>query len=345
MVEQSRRRFLGRVILGATGALGACSGGAPSTQSGQDAVKKSTVGGERRRLGKTDMEVSVLGFGGAEIGYERTDQAVVDKLLNSALDAGLNVIDTAECYIDSEGAIGRAVSKRRRDYFLFTKVGHWPEDGWTKAGIERSLERSLTRLQTDCVDLVQLHSCGKDVLQRGEVIEALEKARQAGKTRYIGYSGDREDALFAVECGRFDTLQTSVSVFDQQAIDLTLPMARTKQMGVICKRPIGNAVWRYDARPANGYHVDYWQRMVKLGYAFCAGDMRRDAGPEGAAGVALRFTLGIPGVHTAIVGTTNPERFRQNAALAAAGPLPEAQMASIRARWKEIAEAGWVGQT
>src|SRR5690606_11096595 len=129
---------------------------------------------ERRRFGGTDMDVSVLGFGGSEIGYARTEQEVVDRLLNRALDAGLNVIDTAECYVDSEVAIGRAVSGRRKDYWLFTKVGHWPsEDGWTAKGITRCIERSLERLRTDHLDLVQLHSCGLDVLRRGEVIEAL----------------------------------------------------------------------------------------------------------------------------------------------------------------------------
>lgn len=327
------------------GAAGAASFGcAPGqTEAAREAPRQDGV--ERRRLGKTDMDVSALGFGGSEIGYERTEQATVDKLLNAALDAGLNVIDTAECYVDSEGAIGRAVGHRRKDYWLFTKVGHWPKDGWTGAGIAQSIERSLQRLATDHVDVVHLHSCPKAMLEQGEVIEALEKAKQEGKTRYIGYSGDREDALYAVECGRFDTLQTSINVFDQQAVDLYLPKAFAKKMGVVCKRPIGNAVWRHDAQPTNGYVVEYWKRMRKLDYEFCKGEPRDDRGPEGAGGIALRFTLSLPGVHTAIVGTSNPERFGQNAKLVAAGALEKEAMAAIRARWKEVAEVGWVGQT
>jgi len=71
---------------------------------------------ERRRLGRTDMEVTALGFGGSEIGYEGVSQSVATRLLNAALDAGLNVIDTAECYADSETLIGRAVSGRRREF-------------------------------------------------------------------------------------------------------------------------------------------------------------------------------------------------------------------------------------
>jgi aryl-alcohol dehydrogenase-like predicted oxidoreductase len=83
---------------------------------------------EKRKLGNTDMHVSVLGFGGSEIGYERTSLSTVKRLLNSALDAGLNIIDTAECYVMSEELIGNAVSQRRKDYHLLTKCGH--ESGW-----------------------------------------------------------------------------------------------------------------------------------------------------------------------------------------------------------------------
>ena len=79
---------------------------------------------EKRAFGRTGMEVSALGFGGAEIGFENADADTVARLLNSALDAGLNVIDTAECYLASEELIGQAVADRREEFFLFTKCGH-----------------------------------------------------------------------------------------------------------------------------------------------------------------------------------------------------------------------------
>ncbi len=297
---------------------------------------------EYRQFGKTDMKVSALGFGGAEIGFEQTDQELVDRLLNSALDAGLNVVDTAECYMGSEESIGRAISNRRDEYYLFTKVGHmhgYAGGGdWSAASIAESIDRSLKRLRTDRVDLVQLHSCKADVIAKGEAIEALEKARTQGKTRYIGYSGDSTDAVAAIKTDRFDTLQTSVSIADQQSIDLLLPLARERNMGVIAKRPIANAAWRYKEKPENGYHTTYWERFQKLDYPFLKGDMSE------AVGIALRFTLSQPGVHTAIVGTSKPERWKQNAALIEPGPLPKEQIEAIRKRWREIATAEWVGQ-
>src|SRR5262245_42979403 len=212
---------------------------------------------ERRRLGKTDMVASVLGFGGSEIGYERVSVRTVTRLLGGALDAGLNVIDTAECYDESESLIGRAIGTRRRDFYLFTKGGHaggWGRADWRPAGLLSGIEQSLRHLATDHLDLVQLHSCSLAVLQRGDAIEGLERARERGWVRYIGYSGDGAAARYAVECGRFDTLQTSVSIADQEAIELTLPLARERQMGVIAKRPLANAAWRHSRRPPESYH-------------------------------------------------------------------------------------------
>jgi aryl-alcohol dehydrogenase-like predicted oxidoreductase len=297
---------------------------------------------EKRRLGKSDMEVSVLGFGGSEIGYERASAETVAELLNSALDAGLNVIDTAECYYNSEELVGEAVSNRRNDFYLFTKCGHphGMESGanWSKASILESAERSLKRLKTDRLDLLQLHSCSEAELAKGEVIDALQTARDKGYTRYIGYSGDSHAAYFAAECGAFDTLQTSINIADQEAIDLTLSLAREKQIGVIAKRPIANAAWKTGHRPIDSYHHEYWERLRKLSYNFLHGDMNK------SISIALRFTLSLPGVHTAIVGTKKPARWRENARLLEAGPLSEKEFAAIRERWEECAPRTWIGQ-
>src|SRR4029434_11091384 len=107
---------------------------------------------ERRRLGRTDIVASVLGFGGSEIGYERASVRTVASLLGGALDAGLNVVDTAECYEDSESLIGRAIGDRRREVYLLTKCGHaggWSRANWRPKSLLSSIERSRTLRRTD----------------------------------------------------------------------------------------------------------------------------------------------------------------------------------------------------
>jgi aryl-alcohol dehydrogenase-like predicted oxidoreductase len=311
---------------------------------------------EKRPFGRTGMEVSVLGFGGAEIGFRKESPETVARLLNAALDAGLNVLDTGECYSSgdehpsSEELIGGAVSHRRGDFYLFTKCGHaarFPEyqgRDWSPELLTASIDRSLKRLKTDYLDLktdyldlIQLHSCGEEILRQGDVIAVLQKAREAGKARFIGYSGDNDPAVYAVECGAFDGLQTSINIADQRVVEHALPKAKARNMGVIAKRPIANAAWLFDEESSRGaYHYTYLKRLQELAYPFL---MEPDS-----VGTALRFTLSLPGVCTAIVGTSKPDRWPQNSEMLKAGLLSEEKMQSIRSRWQEVARADWVGQ-
>lgn len=298
---------------------------------------------ERRALGRTGLQVSVLGFGGAELGF---DSGVTDEraaaVLHPAIDAGLNVIDTASAYLGSEQLLGRALQGRREQVLLFSKCG--ATDGfsradWSEIGIRSQVEQSLRALKTDHLDLLQLHSCSLEVLERGEAIAALEALRREGKTRFIGYSGDGPKAQWAVKSGRFDTLQTSINVADQQVLDDTLPLAAAAGLGVIAKRPVANVAWKSGAQPPeNRYHRPYWERLRKLDYEFTHRPL-----PE-AVELALRFTVFQPGVSTAIVGTSSPGRWAQNAAAVARGALAAEVTAGLRARWVERAEPGWTGQ-
>jgi aryl-alcohol dehydrogenase-like predicted oxidoreductase len=138
---------------------------------------------------------------------------------------------------------------------------------------------------------------------------------------------------------RSNTLQTSIHIADQEAIDLTLPIARQKQIGVIAKRPIANAAWKTGHRPRDSYHHEYWERLRRLNYAFL-----RNRPVEESISIALRFTLSVPGVHTAIVGTTKLERWQQNAKMLEVGPLSDTEFDVIRHRWEEYAPRTWVGQ-
>ena len=134
--------------------------------------------------------------------------------------------------------------------------------------LEQSIDRSLKRLNTEYVDVIHLHSCSEEVLRRGEVIKVLQRAKEAGKTRYIGYSGDRNDALYAVQTGLFDSLETSLNVADQEVLDLTLGEAVRRGMGVTAKRPIANVAWTYETIGEQEYPYVYWKRLLELKYGF-----------------------------------------------------------------------------
>ena len=319
---------------------------------------------EMRQFGRTGMRVSALGFGAAEIGFENASDHVVDAIVGVALDTGINVIDTAAMYSDSEEKIGRALRGRRQQCLLFTKCGRFLPSRLSAAGLHLRLgmklrqilgkadnaesltwdpralrwniDESLVRLRTDWIDLIQLHSCSEDTLRRGEVIEVLQRARQAGKVRHIGYTGDGPAARYAIQCGQFEAVQVSINIADQDAIDLTVPLAQQQCMGVIAKRPIANALWRSPQRPESIHNQTYWDRLQELRYDFLQ--------DERAFETAIRFTLSIPGIQTAIVGTTNPAHLRHHAEFAATGALDRHQFDRIRARWKAVASPDWVGQ-
>jgi aryl-alcohol dehydrogenase-like predicted oxidoreductase len=307
---------------------------------------------ERRTLGKTGLAISALGFGGSEIGHAPISTAELNRLLGNALDAGINVIDTAECYQGSETAIGEALGGRRNRFCLMTKCGHASGidlADWSPALLEQSIDRSLQRLRTDHIDVLYLHSCAADTLHDEKAMHVVLHARDVGKVRFLGYSGDGKAALAAVETGMFDVLMTSLSIADQEAIDLTLPRAQAQNMGVVVKRPIANVAWKSSRKATSepavrywpvGYTDEYARRLQLLDY-----DFLKLAEFKDAVSIALRFTLGVPGVTMAITGTTNPDRLRQNAALLEAGPLDPALVSAIRARWHEQADATWTGQS
>lgn len=297
---------------------------------------------EKRKFGKTDLEVSVLGFGGWEIGVYNQTQDNVNYLLNSAIDSGLNLIDTASAYYNSEKMIGEAVSTRRKEVVLATKCGAldgFTREDWSKKGVLETIENSLRFMRTDYLDIAQLHSCSAEILRQGDCIEGLLRAQEKGYTRYIGYSGDNEHAKYALEMDVFDSLQTSVSIADQSPIDDNIKLANEKGLGIIAKRPIANAVWKHEEKPENNYYHEYWERLQKLQFPFLKKTL------EESISIALRFTMTIPGVSTMIVGTTKPGRVQENAKYMAEGNLSPEGFQGIRERWNEIADENWIGKT
>ncbi len=305
---------------------------------------------EKRIFGKTGLAVTTLGFGAGPIGYLGTDQQQVATVVNSLLDGGVNFIDTAAAYHGSEEALGKAVAHRRQDFVLVSKCGQQfdglPGRAWSSEVITATVDRSLSRLKTDHLDFMLLHSCDLDVLRRGEALGALVKAREAGKIRFAGYSGDNEAAVFAARLPDLSVLETSVNICDQANLATVLPVARERSLGVIAKRPIANSAWRPQLPGIyQDYAQPYRERLAAMAIT------PRDLGFSSEADwpeIALRFTLSQPGVHVAIIGTTNPANVQRNLEAAAKGPLSKealAKLASAFTRAQASAKQNWPGLT
>jgi len=304
---------------------------------------------EYRTLGNTGLKVSRLGAGLSEIGQElsldETDLAA--RVLNTALDNGINLLDTASCYVNSEEFVGATVAHRRDEYVLATKAGHAtsaregrnPDIDWTYDTVAMSIDRSLERMKTDHIDIVQLHSCTQEVLERGDVIRALQDARDAGKTRFIGYSGDNEEAMWAVHSGAFDTLQTSFNLVDQRARRELLPAAVEQGMGIMIKRPMGNGTWGAD--PAYPNATGQWARMLPRAQAMEAIGQVPGA-PHDRIELAFGFTLSYDSVDVALTGTKNPRHMASNLKLFERGiSLGTDAVSELESRFDRL-DDGWV---
>ena len=299
-------------------------------------------------LGRTGLRVSRLGVGLAEIGRYSVDEAEqANRVLNSALDAGVTFLDTAECYGNSEELVGNAVSRRRDEYVLATKAGHVPRGSsgkpWTGKTVSDGIDNSLRRLKTDRVDLVQVHAYDTSAPISDDVLKAVTDARDAGKTRFLGYSGENEDAVWALETGLFDTLQTSFNLVDQSARLMLFELAEANGVGIIAKRPIANAVWG-TAVTGEGGDIVSGTTKERLGRAKAILDMGPIAdAPEDPIAMALGFVLGNAEVATAIVGTSNPEHMLGNIKVAETQlPIPESVVTELQRRFDELGQ-DWPG--
>ncbi len=269
----------------------------------------------------------MLGFGGAPIGFsEHQDEAQFVALIRRAIDLGITFFDTAPVYRGSEGVLGRALRGRRAEVVLATKVGRlqarsargWlVREDWSEAGVLATVEGSLRRLGTEYLDLVQLHSPPREVLDDGDALRGLLRAQRAGLVRHIGVSADGDEARRAIELGLFASLQVSYSLLQQEPGTDLLPLAAERGMGIIVKQPLANAIPALRERPD---HPDWswkWDLAQRLDWAPAeTADRRLD--------LALRWLLANPLVSTAIVGTTRPEHLEANVAAALASPLDAA---------------------
>ena len=282
-----------------------------------------------RAFGKTGLTVPALGFGAGIAGDPSLSERNAEALLHSVLDLGIGLIDTARSYGLSEERIGRYLSRRRAEFVLSTKVGYGVpgHEDWTAGGVLPGVDLALTKLRTDVLDLVHLHSCPRSTLEGSGVVEALARAVESGKVRVAAYSGDNDALEWAINSGAFGSVQFSLNVVDQAAVDTALPAAREGGLGVIAKRALANAIWGRGPSAGEDPAIStYRERWNALAFDF---------GDAPAEEVALRFAANLPGVHAVLVGSGSPEHLKENLAAIERGPLPDALQSAIRERFRE----------
>ncbi|MBS2015703.1 MAG: aldo/keto reductase [Deltaproteobacteria bacterium] len=293
----------------------------------------------RRALGATGTDVSIVGLGAGALGDARTTDADADALLGGAIDRGITLIDTAPSYGASEERIGRALEARgRRDAIVLVTKGGYGVEGvadWTPDAVRLGIDAALRRLRTDRIDAFLFHSCPMHVLVRDDLLGELDRAKDSGKIRLRGYSGENEELAWAVASGRFDVIETSVSFLDRASLGATIAAASARGMGVLAKRPLGNAPWRFDEEPGAADLREAWRRHRVL-----AIDPSPLAWPE----AAVRFASHAPGVSGVLVGTSSLAHLDAAAEAAERGPLDTDLLERFDAAWARAGEAGaWRG--
>ncbi|SDF29873.1 aldo/keto reductase [Sporolituus thermophilus] len=192
----------------------------------------------KRRLGRTGLEVTEISFGALPI--QRCTMEEAGPILHAALDAGINFIDTARAYTDSEAKIGQHIAGRRREFYLATK-----SMARDKEAMARDIDLSLKTMRTDYIDLYQLHNIKtradfEAVMAPGGALEALREARQAGKIGHIGITGHNVELLAeAIKTGEFSTVQFPFNFIETRALDVLFPLARSLDVGCIVMKPLG----------------------------------------------------------------------------------------------------------
>lgn len=287
---------------------------------------------ETRAFGNTGLESTVLGYGAMALRNLEPEKS--DELLNALLDQGVNFIDTAPDYGHSEDMIGRFIADRRDEYILATKCGcniprveDAPNHIWTGEQLRHNIEHSLQRLQTDYVDIWQVHSADPEELEGTDVLETMQAVKEEGKVRHIAVSmrGRSEGYGYTQLKGylpwdAWEAIQIWYSPFIRYSEEL-ISQAAAKGWGTIIRGLV---------RPPFDTTIAEHFEKADL-------DELRGTG-ESRAQFLIRFGLSHPDLHTAIVGTGSLNHLADNVAAAEAGPLPDDIYAEAKQR---LSEAGY----
>jgi len=310
-----------------------------------------------RTLGRTGWKISEISFGAWAIGGAWGDVDDQESLaaLHAALDGGVNFFDTADVYGDgrSERLLAQLKKERREKFYVATKAGRrlnpHTADGYNRANLTAFIERSLKNLDTDAIDLLQLHCPPTEVYYQPEVFGILDDLVKAGKLRHYGVSVEKvEEALKAIEYPGVQTVQTIFNIFRQRPADLFFKEAQRRKVGILARVPLASGMLSGKITRDRKFAKDDHRNFNRHGEAFDRGETfsgvdfetglraveeLKEIVPSGAtlAQLALRWILEFPAVTCAIPGAKRPAQVAENIAASNLRPLPKATMKKIEA--------------
>ncbi|KFI07400.1 aldo/keto reductase [Massilia sp. BSC265] len=318
---------------------------------------------QQRKLGRTGVAVSEIGFGAWAIGGAWGDVSMEDAkaALHAALDGGCTFIDTADVYGDgrSEQIIAEVLAERGGERpFVATKAGRrlvpHAAEGYTKANLAEFVERSLRNLRVDCLDLVQLHCPPPAVYYRPEVFQAMDELVAEGKIRHYGVSVEKvEEALKAIEYPNVATVQIIYNIFRQRPSKLFFDVAKRRDVGVIVRVPLASGLLTGKMSADTAFAADDHRAFNRNGEAFDKGETfagvpyplaleavehirKLVPGDASMAQFALRWILMEEGVSTVIPGARNARQAMANSEAAGLAPISPEVMSELRSLYREM---------
>jgi aryl-alcohol dehydrogenase-like predicted oxidoreductase len=308
-----------------------------------------------RKLGRTGLEVSDIGYGAWGIGGKQWLGGQDDESLSAlrlALDLGVNLIDTALAYGDghSEQLVGQVVREAGRPVYVATKVPPknrvWPAEAATPIAdvfpydyILACAEESLRNLRLDTIDLLQLHVWNDAWVERDEWKRALEDLKRSGKVRFTGVSATEHDpasALAVMRTGLIDAVQVIYNIFDQAPETAMFPLALEMNIGILARVPLDEGALsghfsESTTFPPGDFREWYFRGDRKRQVVEHVAALRRDLGDAASIpDTALRFCLSHPAVSSVIPGMRSRRHVESNAALSDAGSLPAETLALLK---------------
>jgi aryl-alcohol dehydrogenase-like predicted oxidoreductase len=327
---------------------------------------------EYRVLGRTGWRVSVIGFGAWAIGgdaWGRTDDEESMRALHEAIDRGVNFVDTADVYGDghSERLVARLLRERREEIIVATKAGRrlpaQVASSYTRENLTSWVERSLRNLETETIDLLQLHCPPPAVYEMPEVFGVLDDLISAGKLRFYGVSVESvEEALRAVAHPNVQSVQIIFNMFRHKPAERFFSLARERRVGILARVPLASGLLSGRLSSTSTFEDRDHRSFNRRGESFDVGETfsgvdfetglraveeLRGLVPEGAtlAQLALRWTLMFPEVTTAIPGARSARQSQENAAAAALPALSDDAMARVRTVYdryvRELVHGRW----